>query len=191
VPGPTGPTDEHDTAQDRSSGMRQPELRYLAIGQVIRAHGLRGEVSMRVLTDFPERFKTTEWIYLGSPYEATAYRLQSFRPHQDNLLLTLEGITNRTQAETLVGQWVQVPLAEATPLPEGRYYLYQLMGLHVQTTAGEPLGVISDVLETGANDVYVVKHNNQELLLPAIPDVIKQIDMAAGRMVVDLIDGLR
>ncbi len=191
MPGPTGPTDENKAGENRNSGKRQPEFRYLAIGQIIRAHGLQGEVSIRVLTDFPERFKTTEWLYLGNENEATAYRLESFRRHQDNLLLTLAGIINRTQAETLVGQFVQIPLEEATPLPEGTYYLYQLIGLQVQTIAGETLGVISDILETGANDVYVVKQNNQELLLPAIPEVVKQIDLTAELMVVELLDGLR
>jgi 16S rRNA processing protein RimM len=170
--------------------MRQPELRYLAIGRVIRAHGLRGEVSVAVLTDFPERFKTTEWVYLGNEFEATPYRLQSFRWHKQNVLLTLEGVTNRTQAELLRGQLVQVPLEEAVLLPDGSYYLYQLIGLKVEDTSGKFLGTIKAVLETGANDVYVVEHEGQELLLPAIPDVVKNVDIAAGIMVVHLMDGL-
>jgi 16S rRNA processing protein RimM len=190
--GPTGPTDaQNNMGENRSSGQRQPELRYLAIGQVIRAHGLRGEVSIKVLTEFPERFKTTRQVYLGNEYQATPYRLESFRWHQQNILLTLAGIINRTQAEALVGQWVQVPLTEAMPLPEGSYYLYQLIGLPVQTVEGELLGVISDILETGANDVYVVKQDGREILLPAIPDVIKKVDLTAGVMIVKLIDGLR
>ncbi|GIK42772.1 MAG: ribosome maturation factor RimM [Chloroflexota bacterium] len=170
--------------------MRQPELRYLAIGRIIRAHGLRGEVSAAVLTDFPERFETTEWVYLGNEFEATSYRLQSFRWHKQNVLLTLEGVTNRTQAELLRGQLVQVPLEEAVRLPDGSYYLYQLIGLKVEDTSGKFLGTIKDVLETGANDVYVVEHESQELLLPAIPDVVKNVDIAAGIMVVHLMDGL-
>jgi 16S rRNA processing protein RimM len=170
--------------------MRQPELRYLAIGRVIRAHGLRGEVSVRVLTDFPERFETTAWVYLGNEFEASPYRLQSFRWHKQNVLLTLEGVTNRTQAEHLQGQLVQVPLEEAVSLPAGSYYLYQLIGLKVQDATGKVLGTIKDVLETGANDVYVVECEGQELLLPAIPDVVKSVDIATGIMVVHLMDGL-
>jgi 16S rRNA processing protein RimM len=170
--------------------MRQPELRYLAIGRVIRAHSLRGEVSVAVLTDFPERFETTEWVYLGNEFEATPYRLQSFRWHKQNVLLTLEGVTSRTQAELLQGQLVQVPLEEAVPLPDGSYYLYQLIGLRVQDTSGKFLGTIKDVLETGANDVYVVEQEDQELLLPAIPDVVRSVDIATGIMVVHLLDGL-
>lgn len=188
--GPVGPTQTNTGGDSRSSGTRQPELRYLAIGRVIRAHSLGGEVSVAVLTDFPERFEMTEWVYLGNEFEATPYRLQSFRWHKQNVLLTLEGVTNRTQAELLKGQLVQIPLEEAMPLPDGSYYLYQLIGLKVEDTFGQFLGTIKDVLETGANDVYVVEREGQELLLPAIPDVIKSVDIAKGMMVVHLMDGL-
>lgn len=188
--GPSGPSQKNMGGDSRSSGMRQPELRYLAIGRVIRAHGLRGEVSVVVLTDFPERFETTEWVYLGNEFEAAPYRLKSFRWHKQNVLLTLEGVTNRTQAELLKGQLVQVPLEEAVTLPDGSYYLYQLIGLKVEDTSGKFLGTIKEVLETGANDVYVVEHEGQELLLPAIPDVVKSVDIATGIMIVHLLDGL-
>ncbi len=189
--GPTGPTDKNDTrGTGGSSGSRRPELRYLAIGQVARAHGLRGEISVTVLTEFPERFETTEWVYLGNAQEATAYRLESYRWHRQNVLLTLAGVTDRTEAEKLRAQYVQVPVEEAVPLPEGSYYQYQLIDLEVVTTANEVLGTLTHVLETGANDVYVVKQGDREILLPAIPDVIKSIDLDKGRMVVELLEGL-
>ena len=175
-----------------SSGLDKPELRYLAIGRVTRAHGIRGEISVSVLTDFPERFETTEWIYLGTELEATPYRLEAARWHKQNVLLTLAGVTNRTQAEQLRGQFVQIPVEEATPLPEGSYYLYQLIGLQVITEAGQVLGVVYDILETGANDVYLVKDEAEgaEILIPAIPDVVKSIDLEAGHIIVELIAGL-
>ena len=175
---------------DRSSGVQQPELRYLAIGRVVRAHGLRGEISVAVLTEFPERFEATEWVYLGDEFEATPYRLESYRWHKKNVLLTLSGIINRTQAEQLRGQFVQVPLEEAVPLPEGAYYLYQLIGLRVITIDGEYLGSVVDIIETGANDVYVVDHEGQQILLPAVLDIIRSVDVEAGEMVVQVIDGL-
>lgn len=187
--GPVGPTNK-DQGGSGSSGSRRPELHYLAIGRIIRAHGLRGEVSVAVLTEFPERFETTEWVYLGNEFEAAPYRLVSYRWHRRNILLTLAEVNNRTQAEALQGQFVQVPLDQAVSLPEGVYYLYQLIGLQVKTTEGQSLGVITEVMETGANDVYVVKHDDRELLLPAIPDVIKSVDIANGLMIVQLIEGL-
>ena len=173
-----------------SSALKQPEPRYLAVGIVNRAHGLRGELSVTVLTEFPDRFETTDWVYLGNELEATPYRLESYRWHTNKILLTLSGVTDRTQAEKLRGQLVQVPIEEAFPLPEGVYYLYQLIGLQVITTEGEALGSVVDVLETGANDVYVLDNGGQQLLVPAIADVVQSIDMAKGQMVIEVIDGL-
>ncbi len=188
--GPAGPVKENTGGDSRSSGDRQPELRYLAVGRIVRAHGLRGEVSVTLLTDFPERFETTKWVYLGNEFEATPYRLEKYRWHKDNVLLTLAGVADRNAAEQLKGQFVQVPLEEAVPLPDGLYYFYQLIGLRVESTEGEFLGAITDVLETGANNVYVVQQENREILLPAIPDVVKKIDITQGIMVVQLIEGL-
>jgi len=166
------------------------QFRYLAIGRIVRAHGIRGEVSIEIMTDFPERFDTTEWVYLGNEYEATPYPLDSYRWHKQNLLLSLGNITDRTAAEALRGQLVQVPFEEAMPLPEGHYYQFQLIGLNIVTTQGEPLGTLTDILETGANDVFVVNQNDRELLLPDIPDVVKSIDMAQNCIIVELLDGL-
>ena len=189
--GPKGPDKGNKQEfSSRSSGLRRPELRYLAIGRVIRAHGLRGEVSIAILTEFPERFETTEWVHLGNEFEATPYRLEKFRWHQKNILLTLAGVTDRTQAEQLKGQFVQIPVEEAMPLPEGSYYLYQLVGLQVVTTQAEVLGVVTDILETGANDVYIVENEDREILLPAIPEVVQSVDIEKGQMVVKIIDGL-
>ena len=189
--GPAGPSKKARIVPPRSSGSTQPELRYLAIGRVARAHGVRGEISIAILTDFPERFETTEWVYLGNEFEATAYRLEKYRWHKKNILLTLAGISDRDQAEQLKGQFVQVPLEEAVSLPEGSYYLYQLMGLQVITTDGVDLGSVANIIETGANDVYVVKKDGQpDILLPAIADVVKSIDLEKGQITVALIDGL-
>jgi 16S rRNA processing protein RimM len=188
--GSTGPSKKHSPRSSRSSGSEKPELRYLAIGRVVRAHGLKGEISVTVLTEFPERFEIIEQVYLGDQFEATPYPLKSYRWHKDNVLLTLSGITNRDEAETLKGQLVQVPIEEAMPLPDGAYYHYQLVSLEVVTTAGERLGVLSEVMETGANDVYVVDNEGKEILLPAIADVVKSIDMEKGRIVVEVIEGL-
>ncbi|MEW5960442.1 MAG: ribosome maturation factor RimM [Chloroflexota bacterium] len=174
-----------------SSGQQQPELRYLAIGKVVRAHGLRGELSVAVLTDFPDRFETMEWVYVGNEFEAFPFRVEHYRWHKDNILLTLAGIANRSQAEALRGQLIQIPVDEAVPLPEGEYYLYQLIGLQVVTVDGQKLGTISQILETGANDVYVVDNSHgRQLLLPGTPEVVQAIDIEQGRMVVKVIDGL-
>ena len=188
--GPTGPRSGNRRRKNRRSDLPQLEPRYLAIGQVTRAHGLRGEIAVAVLTEFPDRFAETEWVYLGDQFEAEAYQLEGYRWHQRNILLKLAGVADRTQAEQLRGQLVQVPVEEAMPLPEGSYYLYQLLGLQVITTDGEPLGRIVNILETGANDVYVVDRQGKELLLPAIADVVQSVDLAKGEMIIKVMDGL-
>ena len=185
------PDNQNKIATNQSSGLQQPEFRYIAIGRIVRAHGVRGELSVVVLTDFPERFEITEWVYLGDEFEAEPYKIVKHRWHKDNVLLTLDGVADRTEAEQLKGLLVQVPIEETMPLAEGDYYLYQIIDLPVVTTQGQTLGTISNVLETKANDVYVVSCEGQkEILLPAIPDVIKQVDLKAGKVVVELLDGL-
>jgi 16S rRNA processing protein RimM len=189
--GPAGPPSDQLKSTNPNSGLRRPEFRYLAIGRIVRAHGVQGEVSVAVLTDFPERFEQSEWLYIGNEYEADLYQLKSHRWHKQNVLLSFAGITDRNQAEKLIGQFVQIPVEDAVTLPEGSYYLYQIIGLQAVTVDGRPLGIITEVIETNANDVYVVQDDNgEDILLPAIPDVIQSIDLQRGIMTVDPIDGL-
>jgi len=174
-----------------SSASASPEIHYLAIGRVVRAHGVRGELSVAVLTDFPERFQETEWIYVGDELEAQSYRIEKYRWHKKNILLSLDGVVDRTQAEQLRGQFIQIPIEEAMPLPDGDYYRYQFVNVQVVTTKGDVLGRIADIMETGANDVFIIKNEaQQEVLIPFIPDVVKEIDLEQDRVVVELIDGL-
>jgi 16S rRNA processing protein RimM len=166
------------------------EPRFMAIGRIVQPHGVRGEVSVEVLTDFPERFDTIEIVYLGSASEAEARQVKTSRWHQNRVLLSFEGCEDRTTAEGLRGLLVQIPIEEAMPLPEGEYYAHDLIGLDVLTVEGEALGRVNDILFTGANEVYVVVGPRGQILLPAIADVVERIDLGAGQIVVRLIDGL-
>lgn len=189
--GPTRSEPQKKIVNSKNSGRQKPEILYLAVGRIVKPHGVHGEVSMTVLTDFPERFETTTEFYLGDEHEADLYELESFRWHKQHLLLKFKGVADRNDAEELRGLLVQIPIAEATPLPEGSYYLYQLIGLQVITIDGERLGTVDSIIETGANDVYVVKNDaKKELLLPAIPDVVKSVDLEAKQITVELMDGL-
>jgi 16S rRNA processing protein RimM len=167
-----------------------PEPRFIAIGRITRAYGIRGEVAVEVLTDFPERFDTIEVVYLGDALEAEAWQVMATRWHKDRVLWKLQGCEDRTAAERLRGLLVQVPIEEAMPLSEDEYYTHELIGLDVVTVEGEDLGRVSEVLFTSANDVYVVVGPRGQILLPAIADVIERIDLDAGQMVVRLREGL-
>ena len=107
-------------------------------------------------------------------------------------LFRLEGLENVDAVRPLAGQWLVAPEDPVPDLPPGEYYHYQLVGLTVVTDLGEDLGTLQEVLVTGSNDVYVVQSaSGEEILLPAVSQVIKQVDLSAGRMLVHLIDGLR
>jgi 16S rRNA processing protein RimM len=115
--------------------------------------------------------------------------VEQLRLHKSVLLLKLEGCDDRSAAEGLRGMLVQVPLEDAVPLKEDEYYHFQAIGVRVETTDGEPLGEIVEVLETGANDVFVVQGPRGEVLVPVISDVVVDWDVAAKRMRVQLLPG--
>jgi 16S rRNA processing protein RimM len=175
--------------------MSQPRPPFLLIGEVLRPHGIRGELRMRLLTAYPERVARLETVYLAESIDApqrTPYRVQGMRMNAPYGLLKLHGIDDRTIAERLRGLMVMVDIEHAVPLEEGEFYLYQLIGLHVVLSDGTPLGTLSDVLEAaGANDVYVVDSPVYgEVLIPVIPQTILSTDMEARVLTVQLPEGL-
>ncbi len=143
---------------------------------------------MRPRTGYPEHLAARERVFLGRGVHdpaARAYRLSGLRWHGRYALLTLAGIADRSAADALRGLYVMSPLAEAIPLEEGEYYLFQIIGARVETTDGEALGTLVDVLETGANDVYILRGSDYgEVLLPVTEETVVETDIAAGRVVV-------
>lgn len=173
-------------------GYSQPK--HLLLGQILRPHGIRGEMRMRILTDYPERIKKSVRVFMGSGPDASdlqAYTVEHMRLHQAYGLLKLENVNDRGQADLYRDLFVMVPLSEAVPLEDDEVYLYQLIGMSVCTTDGVELGVVDDVLETGANDVYVVKTPaGAEILIPVIDQTIVETDVDTGVITVDLPEGL-
>jgi len=163
---------------------------YLAIGFLRRPHGVRGEILMDVLTDFPERIQPGTPVYVGESHRPM--KIASRRETAKGMLISFEGITIREEVGAFRNQYLFVLAADRPPLPDGEYYHHQLIGLRViHDETGEPLGTIREILETGANDVYVVRADTgKEILLPAIPSVRKKVDLARGEMTVHLLPGL-
>lgn len=164
---------------------------YMAVGLITSAHGLRGDVKIELHTDFPERFAPDTVLYLD--VALTEMTLEAARPHQGGMLLKFAGVDDRTEAETLRGQWLFIPEEAAQTLEEDTYFVHDIVGLTVETAEGRVLGKVSDVLFTGANEVYIVQSQDdppREILLPAIADVIQRVDLAAGRMIVTPLPGL-
>lgn len=155
----------------------------------MKPHGLVGEVDVQILTDFPDRFGLLKTIYLGERYAPAV--LESQRRHGRRILLKFEGCDDREEAEKLRGELIYVPVDEAVPLEEDEYYLHEIVGLQAWTTEGEYLGRIEEVIDTGSNDVYVVRDGVRETLIPALSDVVLSIDTKQGRIEVQLMKGLR
>ena len=170
-----------------------PEPRFLAVGRVLRPHGIRGELRVEIVTGYPERLGQHTDLYLASPARPEAarrYPVEAMRWHRGVLLLKLGGCDDRNTADELRGMLVQVPIEEAVPLEEDEYYHFQIIGMQVETESGESLGQVVDVLETGANDVYVVRGPRGEVLLPAVDEVVIELDLGSRRMVVRLLPGM-
>jgi len=175
--------------QQHPSGSPTGEPVHLVIGFLRRPHGVSGEVIMDIHTDFPERIKPGKKVLIGEKKEP--HTLDTVRERSDGLLVSFRGIDTPEAVGKFRNQWVYVKATDVPPLPEGKYYKYQLVGLDVVEDNGNALGKLTEILETGANDVYVVKNDEgKEILLPAIPPVILNVDMEQHVMKVHLLEGL-
>ncbi len=169
------------------------EPRFLIIGRISRPHGVAGEVNVAVMTDTPQRFEWLERVFLATDPDdpsPTPVAVAGVRWHGDRVLLKLDGYDDRDAVAALRASWLLVPLAEAVPLAEGEYFLYQLLGLAVKSTEGHNLGHVADLLETGANHVLVIRGDYGEVLVPNVPAVVMAIDFAERLITVQLIPGL-
>ena len=166
---------------------------HMAIGRIVGAHGLNGELRVELHTDFPERFVAGETILLG---EALLPRnIQGARKHKGMLLLLLAEVTDRDGAEALRDEWLFIPESAAMALPEGEYWVHDIIGLAVVDEAGQPVGQVTDILQTGANDVYIITpaagvNRDKELLIPAIAEVVQGVDLASGSLTIRILPGL-
>jgi 16S rRNA processing protein RimM len=167
---------------------RQPP-EFLDVGRIVRPHGLRGELVFQSFSELVQILKPSTEIHLGP--EHTPAIVSAIRPHRSRYLLSIEGCEDRNAAEERRGEVVRIRFEQAEPLQEGVYYHWQILDLQVFTSEGDLLGTIVEILETGANDIYVVKDEQDgEILLPAIKDVILKVDLESSRMIVDVPTGL-
>jgi 16S rRNA processing protein RimM len=164
----------------------EPRAGFVAIGRVLGAWGVRGALKIEPLPDFPERFVAGAQLWLnGEPRH-----VQSSHAHRGNIVVELSGVDTRDLAASLRGRLLELPESELHPLAEDEYYQHELIGLCVRDSAGEELGRVTALLPTGANDVLVVQGARGEYLLPLIADVVQEVDLVAGRIVVELLKGL-
>lgn len=178
---------------------------YIAVGKILGPWGRKGEVRIKVLSEAPERFTRGKGYYLkppspdGLPPTGTAppdlrfLRLESARETRKGLVARFDGLSDRQQARTLSGFYLVIPETELDPLPADRFYTYQLLGLKVYSAKGRYIGEIIDVFPTGSNDVFVISDmdgGSDQVLIPATREVVRDVDLAGKRMVVNLLPGL-
>ena len=165
--------------------------KYLEIGQIVNTFGIKGMVKVKPFTDNIERFNNLEKIYIKNKSGQTEYKIQEVKYHKNMVLIKFEGIENPEQADLLRNSYLMVDRETEEPLEAGRYYIVDMIGLDVFTDDNEYLGKLEDIYNTGSNDIYVVKNElGKQVLLPAIEDVIKNIDMDNKKVIVHLIPGL-
>lgn len=162
---------------------------YLAVGFLRHPHGVRGEILMEIHTDFPDRLKPGTQVYVGETHRPMVIAGQ--RLHHEGLIMSFRNLKTRDEIADFRNHWVYVRAADRPPLPEGQYYFHQLVGLNVQDENDAVLGELTEIIETGANLVYVITRNDgTELLIPAIPAVILEVRLDARLMRVKLPAGL-
>ena len=165
--------------------------KYLEIGQIVNTFGIKGMVKVKPFTDDIKRFDKLKKVYIENKNGRKEYEIEELKYHKEMVLIKFKGIETPEDANLLRESYLMVNRADEEPLEEGTYYIVDMIGLEVETEEGEKLGNLVDIFNTGSNDIYVVKNElGKQILLPAIKDVIKKIDMEKRKMTVHLIPGL-
>ena len=165
--------------------------KYLEIGQIVNTFGIKGMVKIKPFTDDINRFDRLKKIYISNKNGKKEYQIQEVKYHKNMVLMKLEGVDTLEQADLLRQSYLLVDRADEEPLEEGVYYIVDLLGLEVYTDDNKLLGKVDDIFNTGSNDIYVVKDEmGKQILLPGIPDVLKNVDLEKGKITVHLIPGL-
>ena len=166
-------------------------MQELEIGQIVNTFGIKGIVKVVPFTDDITRFDNLKKVYIKTKKGKKEYNIEEVKYHKNMVLLKFKGIENPEDAALLKNAYLLVDRKDAVPLPKNSYYIVDLLGLEVYTEEGVLLGILEDIYNTGSNDIYVVKdEKGKQILLPAISDVIKNIDIENKKITVHLLNGL-
>ena len=166
-----------------------PGPRWIAVGRITKAHGVKGEVAVLPLSQVTARFVAGSRLYLGER-DDRPLTVSSSRPHRQRVLVMFEEARDRAEAERLRGEFLFVPASDAPPLPEGEYWAHELVGCEVVTEEGRSLGRIREIIRTPANDVWAAEGEAGEFLIPAVKNVVTSVDVGARRVLVREVPGL-
>lgn len=166
--------------------MKSTEPEFITIGKILAPWGTKGKLKVEVTTDFPERFDKSSKVYI----DKQPVTIADTEWHRGTVIIKLNTVNSISDAEKLRGQLVEIHHSQLHYLPEGQYYHFQLIGLEVRTTQGEVLGNITDILTSSSNDNYIVSGARGDILIPAVEDVVKSIELDKGYLVIEPIEGL-
>lgn len=161
---------------------------YIKVGKIVNTHGIKGCLKCISLTDDLERFEDLEYIYTEK--DDVKRKIKDVWFAKGMAYLTLENIEDMTTAESFKNSYISILEDQLRDLPEDSYYLFDLEGIEVYTTEGEFIGKITDIYQTGANDVYEVKNKNKSFLIPAVKDFVKEVNIKDKKMVINAVEGL-
>ena len=166
-------------------------MEYIEIGQIVNTNGLKGVVKVNPFTDDISKFEDLKYVYIQLKNELKKVKIEQVRYNKNQVLLKLEGIDSIEEAEKYRNFYLKTEKESQEDLGEDTYYIVDLIGLDVYSDKNEYFGKIEDVFPTGSNDVYVVKDNlGKQILIPAIADVVKEVDLKNKKMTINLIPGL-
>lgn len=166
-------------------------MQYLEIGQIVNTFGIKGMVKIVPFTDNIERFDELKKVYIVNKKSRKEYEVEEVKYHKNMVLMKFKGIERVEEAENLRNCYLEIDRKDAKQLEEDTYYIVDLIGLDVYTDEGKNLGKLDDVFNTGSNDIYVVKDElGKQILLPAIKEVIKNVDLENKKITVHLLEGL-
>lgn len=175
----------------KTDALYKDDSEFVAIGYIGKPYGIKGALSITLLTDYPEQFKTLKQIYVEhSAGHRELFEIVTATTQKNKVILKLQGIDTRNQAEEMVGRYIVLPRELCRELPDDTYFIFDLIGITVRTDDGTVVGKIEDIMEMPANDVYVVRNEDREYLIPAIKEVVKKIDMESREMLITPLEGL-
>ncbi|NLP10255.1 16S rRNA processing protein RimM [bacterium] len=171
---------------------RMPENvpEFVVIGKVLRPHGVEGELRLMPLTENPERFRQLTAVFLNRDGGRWQFPIAGVKLSQAAVLIRLQGIATRTEAENWRGSLVEIEAKDVQPLAEGEHYYFELIGMTVESESGQKVGIVTDVLSYPAQDLYVIESAGREILIPAVPAIVQRVDLKRRLMVIHAIEGL-
>jgi len=163
----------------------------LEVGQIVNTFGIKGFVKIYPYVDDISRFDNLKKVHIKSKKDEKELQIEEVKYQKNMVLVKFKGIERIEDAEKLRNYYVEINRADAIPLEEGQYFIADLLGLDVYLDTGEKLGILEDIYNTGSSDIYVVKNElGKQFLLPYIDEVVKQINLEEGKIIVHIIEGL-